>query len=232
MLKIAVCDDDRAFAGEMEEYLKEYETLFLVDVYSSGEALIESGIQYDFLFLDIDMEGISGIDAARILRRKDKKAKIIYVTAYEDFRDYAFSVHAFAYLVKPVSRERVQGILREAIAYQSGEEPDKALRFETEEGLLEAGAKEIYYFEYQNRKIRIVWKEGERRMRGSITRLAEKLEPLGFSMPHKSFVVNLYHIKSLKGYNVTLTDGSQLPLSQKKSAAFRERFTKWLASQI
>ncbi len=57
------------------------------------------------------MRGLTGIDTARIWRSKDKKAKIIYVTAYEDFREYAFSVHAFGYLVKPVSREKIQALL-------------------------------------------------------------------------------------------------------------------------
>ena len=178
------------------------------------------------------MGGMSGIDTARMLRRKNKKAKIIYVTAYEDFREHAFGVHAFAYLLKPVSRERIQEILKEAISYQAEEEPETLLRFETEEGLWEVEGKAILFFEYQNRKIRIVTLKGERWMRGSITRLSERMEPFGFSMPHKSFVVNLYHIKRMKGYEIVLTDGSIIPLSQKKSAQFREYFTKWLASQI
>lgn len=232
MLRIAVCDDDKEFAGEMESCLKEFEPLFQVDVYYGGGALLASGIQYDFLFLDIDMGGMSGIDTARMLRRKNKKAKIIYVTAYEDFREHAFGVHAFAYLLKPVSRERIQEILKEAISYQAEEEPETLLRFETEEGLWEVEGKAILFFEYQNRKIRIVTLKGERWMRGSITRLSERMEPFGFSMPHKSFVVNLYHIKRMKGYEIVLTDGSIIPLSQKKSAQFREYFTKWLASQI
>ena len=106
-MKIAVCDDEKSMLEQMEENLKEFETLFQIDCYSSGEALLDSGIYYDLIFLDIDMKGISGIDTARMLRKRDKRVKIVYVTAYEDFRDYAFSVHAFGYLVKPVKRESV-----------------------------------------------------------------------------------------------------------------------------
>ena len=101
MLKIAVCDDDWQMLSKMREYLEDFAKLFRISLYSSGEELLASGENFQFIFLDIDMKGMSGIDTARILRRKDRKAKIIYVTAYEDFRDYAFSVHAFAYLVKP-----------------------------------------------------------------------------------------------------------------------------------
>src|SRR5699024_11596891 len=67
-----------------------------------------------------DLKGISGIDTARMLRRRDKKVKIVYVTAYEDFRDYAFSVHAFGYLVKPVKRESVHEMIREVLDYKIG----------------------------------------------------------------------------------------------------------------
>ena len=84
------------------------------------------------IFLDIDMKGISGIDTARKIRVRDKKAKIIYVTAYEDFREYAFGVHAFGYLVKPVEKEKIlenQKIIRTPIVRNGkqatvGYEPD------------------------------------------------------------------------------------------------------------
>lgn len=58
-MKIAVCDDEKSMLEQMEENLKEFETLFQIDCYTSGEALLDSGIYYDLIFLDIDMKGIS-----------------------------------------------------------------------------------------------------------------------------------------------------------------------------
>lgn len=232
MLKIAICDDDRIMRLRMQEYLKSYEKLFQIEAYSSGEALLAAEECYDFIFLDIDMKGISGIDTARFLRRKDKKAKIIYVTAYDDFRDYAFSVHAFAYLVKPVDKEKIQKILREALAYTEEKDTGKRLGFETENGLLEVNVRDILYFEYQRRRIRMVTTAGEIWLRGSLRQIAGRMEPEGFLMPHKSFVVNPLHIRNLKGYDIFLTDNSVLPLSQKKSADFRRQLAAYLASQL
>ena len=51
-------------------------------------------------------------------------------------------------------------------------------------------------------------------------------------MPHKSFVVNFFHVKNLKGYDITMSDGSLVPLSQKKSSVFREELAVWLSEQI
>ena len=88
MKKIAICDDEPAVRKQMEAYFKELESVFCISYFESGEALLESDVLYDVIFLDIDMKGISGIDTARKIRVRDKKAKIIYVTAYEDFRVY------------------------------------------------------------------------------------------------------------------------------------------------
>lgn len=232
MLKIAICDDDKIMRLRLQEYLRDFEKLFQVDSYASGEALLSSDVVYDFIFLDIDMKGISGIDTARLLRRKDKKVKIIYVTAYDDFRDYAFSVHAFAYLVKPVDKAKIQKILREALAYRSQEEPEKTVCFETENGLREIDIRDIYYFEYQGRRICMATKAGEIWLKDSINKIAQRMEAYGFLMPHKSFVVNLYHVKNLKGYDIYLTNGGIIPLSQKKSAEFRRKLAAYLAAMI
>ena len=178
------------------------------------------------------MKGISGIDTARMLRRRDKKVKIVYVTAYEDFRDYAFSVHAFGYLVKPVKRESVHEMIREVLDYTEEETDGPRLKFQTEEGIIELKIQEIIYFEYLQRKIRIVSEKGTFHMKGSIGVLGERLAAMGFAVPHKSFVVNLGQVKHLKGYEIWMTDGSTVPLSQKKSANFRQQLTGWLAQQL
>lgn len=232
MLKIAVCDDDRQMLLKMREYLSDFEKLFQIDFYSSGEALLASGESYAFIFLDIDMKGISGIDTARLLRQKDRHVKIIYVTAYDDFKDYAFAVHAFAYLVKPVSRENIRNILHEALEYTETSETVPSVCFQTIDGLLDIRIRDIFYLEYQNRRIRMVTAAGDVWIQDSIHNMSRRMEPWDFLMPHKSFIVNLCHVRNIKGYDILMTDGSIIPLSQKKSADFRKRLASYLASRI
>ena len=107
MLNIAICDDSREDRKRLRKFLEETGFLVSIQEFESGEALLRLEETFPVIFLDIDMKGISGIETARLLRKKDKKAKIIYVTAYDDFREYAFSVHAFAYLVKPLDGEKI-----------------------------------------------------------------------------------------------------------------------------
>ncbi|MDO5424660.1 MAG: LytTR family DNA-binding domain-containing protein [Eubacteriales bacterium] len=232
MLKIALCDDEKPVLTQLTRALQDSPYLLEITPYSSGEALLSATQTYDLIFLDVDMKGIDGIQTARRLRKKDKQVKIVYLTAYEDYRDYAFSVHAFGYLVKPVKKETLLRLVKEALEYTKKAEPPCLLRFETTEGTRTIDRNDIYYFEYQNRKILMKTRAGDLWLKGSITQLGQRMEKYDFQMPHKSFIVNLAQVKSLKGYDILLMDGSLIPLSQKKSAAFREALGAYLAKQL
>ena len=83
MFRIAVCDDEKSVREQMERILSGYtKRECLTDCFASGEELIKSENRYDVIFLDIDMAGINGIEAAKRLREKDKQVKIIYLTSY------------------------------------------------------------------------------------------------------------------------------------------------------
>ena len=119
-MKIAICDDEKKASEALLEILEECpEPIEKTDVYFSGEELLRSTEQYDLLFLDIDMEGIDGIETARKIRLKDKKVKIVYVTAYSEYAGKAFSVHAFGYLLKPVD----SGDLKRELTFLYGDTP-------------------------------------------------------------------------------------------------------------
>ena len=231
MIKIAVCDDDEKILGETLELLRHYKKLSLTaDAYTSGEALLAAGKKYDILLLDIDMEGPNGIETARRIREVDKEVKLIYVTNYSDYTIFAFGVHAFAYLLKPLKAEELFAQLDEALAYGlAGPEPE--LEFLAKEGIVHIVPSRILCFEYLSRQVLMYTEERVWHLKRQITELAREMEGYGFAMPHKSFVVNLYAVQRIHGYEITLTDGRIIPLSQKKSAGFRRALNEYLAGE-
>ncbi len=231
MIKIAVCDDDERTLGDTLELLKQYKKLPLsADAYTSGEALLAAGKKYDILLLDIDMEGMDGIQTARRIREADKEVKLIYVTNYSDYTIFAFGVHAFAYLLKPLRAEELFAQLDEAFAYGlAGPEPE--LEFLAKEGIVHIVPSRILCFEYLSRQVLMYTEDQVWHLKRQITELAQEMEPYGFAMPHKSFVVNLYAVQRIHGYEITLTDGRVIPLSQKKSALFRRALNEYLAQE-
>lgn len=91
-----------------------------IQVYESGEEFLQAKERYDLLFLDIDMKGMDGIETARRIRLRDKKLKIVYVTAYSEYKGSLFRTCWAP--SKPVKKERVlRQVEDKALAYREEE---------------------------------------------------------------------------------------------------------------
>ena len=231
MYQIAICDDDIRMRRFLHSAVDEAGIHCTVKEFSNGTGLIQDDQEYDILFLDIDMPVVNGIEAAKRIRRKDRKVKIVYVTGYQDYMQRSFEVHPFSFLVKPVKKETIIKQIREALLYSREEEKADTLRLETMDGMEEIAVSDIYYLEYQNRKLRLVMKYGECMIRGKVSEFSKKMIPYGFASPHKSFVVNLYHVKAIRGYDIFMMNGDLIPLSQKRSTEFRGLLGKYQADR-
>ena len=209
MVKTAVCDDQIFWCEALEHMLQNYTGAALqVTVFQSGEQLLACGETFEVIFLDIDLTdaaGDNGIETARKLRRRNRKAKIIYLTNYADYSMEALTVHAFAYLLK-----------------------SETLEFVAAEGLVRVKVSDILYFEYQQRRVKLTAQTGEFMLKKRIADVAQEMEHYDFAAPHKSFVVNLFHVKAIRGTDVVLSDETRVPLSQKRAAAFRRTLNAYL----
>ena len=87
---------------------------------------------------------------------------------------------------------------------------------------------EILYFEYVNRKIRIVTSNGDFYFVGQMKKLINKMSEYKFESCHQSYLINLKYVKKIKGYELYLKNGEMIPVSQKKSFEFREKLNKFI----
>ncbi|MEG0295183.1 MAG: LytTR family DNA-binding domain-containing protein [Clostridium sp.] len=234
MIRIAICDDHKNIIEDIQKSIESYKGInHEIATFNCGEDLLEGGNRYDLIFLDVDMTGINGIETARKIREYDKTVKIIYVTSYTDYLNMAFSVHAFGYLNKPVKEEQIHGQLKEVLSYLAEEKvEEEVLEFITSEGVVRLKSSDICFFEYINRKVKLKTLDKSYIIKEKITTIANDMSKYGFFMPHKSFTVNLLHVKSIKGYDIFMMDGSMIPLSQKKSTEFRDEFNMFLDKHI
>ena len=121
MLEIAICDDETLVTAQIEKMLEEVTeesvTKIEVDVFYDGSSLvehIERGKRYDIIYLDIEMTKQNGIDAARNIRKMDKKVLIIYVTSHESFAKEVFEVSAFRFITKPIEPQIFKKYFKDA----------------------------------------------------------------------------------------------------------------------
>jgi len=103
--------------------------------------------------------------------------------------------------------------------------------FLTDKGLKNIALSKILYFELYDRKIRIKTQGDEFVTNDTLQHIMTLVGGHGFYRPHKSFIVNLKHIATVKNYIITMNDESQIPLSQKKSSMFRKTYKAFLTQQ-
>lgn len=232
MYEIAICDDEPAICDMVSNVIREWGPDIKISCFYSGESLLASYESFDVIFLDIDMKGIDGIETGRQIRERDHETRIVYLTAYRDYVAGAFEVHAFQYLLKPISSARLKQILEELFRYVNRVDKQKLLDFHTDEGTVCVDAADICYFEYSNRKIRVVTLQKIYHMAGKISSIYTRTCSIGFSMPHKSFVVNFLHVKNVRNLDIFMDNGDRIPLSQKKQKEWKQELTNYLSERL
>ena len=221
MLEIAVCEDERYAQGILEELLyrlgKKRRIQLEVDVYERGESLlraIERGERYDLIYLDIEMEGMNGIETAEKIREEDRITQIIYVTSHDRYALASTRTMPSDFLVKPIEERKFEETFLRVTRWIC--QKDVYFRFISEKAPCKIPLREIMYFQSD---LRQVWIVSETERRGTYRKLGEiekELEkgPGKFIRIHRSFLVNYNYIKRFRYDTVELLDGSELPVSR------------------
>lgn len=235
MLQIAICDDEpeqcQLLQALTAEYLSSRPRLEAqVTAFASASAVLsaaEATGGFDLYLLDVLMPEQNGIELGLALRQRDSEAVIIYLTASADFAVDAFLTRAYHYLLKPLSRESLFGVLDEAIVHLNRR--DTALSLKTKTGLQRLSLGSIVYAELVGRCISYHLRDGSQVMgltlrcpfrQGAQALLADRR----FVQCGASFVVNLAYVEKLERTTLLLSTGQSLPLSRYYYTAVKNRW--------
>lgn len=219
MYKIAVCDDNPADAGYVADVIKRWAqaraVLMEIERFPSAEAFwfqYEENRCYDILFLDIEMEpeGMNGIELAAKLRKNDSSIQLVFVTGYMEYIADGYDVEALHYLLKPVTEEKLGSVLARALERVKARE--KELFLQTTDGSVRVLNSEIRYLEVQRNYVTIHAAE-EYTVKRTIGDLEKELDE-SFYRTGRSFIVNLRFVRKITKTQVFLKDGAQVPLSR------------------
>ncbi len=114
MISIAICEDEKIYRDKLKEFLEKFleQKKYSVEEFENGESFLEKFEKdesyrenLNIVLLDIQMDGINGMDVARKIRDWNKKLQIIFITAVPDFLANGYEVKAFRYLLKPIGYE-------------------------------------------------------------------------------------------------------------------------------
>ena len=222
MLNIAICDDEKYFRNEirgiLEKYLSAEGIVCSIDDFASGEELTDLGIEmqkYDIVFLDINMDQMDGIDAARKIREKSKDIFIVFVTAYIDYTIEGYKVDAFRYILKnnnmlEGSIEECLDSIRERMAYEVEQR-----EFEFSEGRKTVSLERILFVESNlHRLIFHIMEDSLKQytVYKTLDDMEKEFEGKGFIRIHQSYLVNVQHVNSISRYYLILDNGTRLSI--------------------
>lgn len=217
MLKIAICDDEPAESGYLKRIVERWAELrgrrCAVSLFRSAEQLLFACEEEapDILLLDIQMEGMSGVELARRLRREDRTFQLVFVTGFADFVLEGYEVAALHYLLKPVEEEKLYAVLDRAAAELRRRERTVLLPYEG--GTLRLPVGQIVCVEAFLHAVELRTSERRYELRRSISEMEGVLGE-GFVRCHRSYLVNLDYIRQIGRSELLLDTGERLPLSR------------------
>ena len=213
--KIAICDDeqkDRDFVAALSCRWAEQRgnTVELTEFSSAEQFLFCYGEQsdYDILLLDIEMGQMDGVQLAKQLRQKNETIQIVFVTGYSDYISEGYEVAALHYLMKPVSEEKLFAVLNRALEKRKREE--RCLNLELGGEMVRIPFYDIRYLDVRQNYVTIHGK-AEYTVKRSLNEFEKELDDR-FFRAGRSLIINLKYIRLVTKTEVSLSDGTLLPL--------------------
>jgi DNA-binding LytR/AlgR family response regulator len=211
-----IVDDEPLSRRLLKSYIKEHPDLALVgeckDALEAMDYLEKRGV--DLLFLDINMPKLSGINFYKSLR---EKPEVIFTTAYPEYAVEGFNLEALDYLLKPITFDRfLKSILkakeRLGNGYPMAMEANHIM-LKADRKLYRAVFEDVLYFEAHGDYVKVHLKEKTLIVTTTLKNLLLELPASLFVRTHKSYIINIRHVRYLEGNQVNV-GAAMLPIGQ------------------
>lgn len=236
MINIAICDDEPSLihhlSDQLERYAKESGEEIRITSFSNGRELMRKyDMNFELIFLDIKMDKMNGLEAAREIRKIDAKVSIIFLTSLIQYALEGYKVNATDYIVKPIKYLRLKEELHNWLTkHRQGDNPYFVTANDT--GRYKVFIKSLRYIETFNRNILLHTEQENIVSYKSMKEMEVILKDLGFARCHTSFIVNLLYVKRVEKLELKLITGEIIPVSQPKRKDFMVQMADYWGDRL
>lgn len=237
MINIVICEDELEQRNIIKKYIndifKGISAKFELLEFESAEEFLLNKIEFknvDIFILDIKMNGMSGMDLARLIREKDDISEIIFVTSLVDYIQEGYTVRAYRYLLKPINYEELKNHLLSCIN-DINKKKDNFIMIENKGIVHKVPINEIMYIEVAKKELTIYAKENSYKTKSSMDKVEKELEKFDFYRCHKSYLVNMKYIETIDK-NEIIINCNKIPVSKHRISDFKKKFTLLLGDII
>ena len=219
MLRIGICDDEAGARGALlaatQRILEPAGETLTAYEFSSGEGALRwlSGHAgaLDLLFLDIEMNGIDGMETARRIRETDGRLLLVFVTGFADYVFDGYAVAALDYLMKPIREDRLREVLRRALGALQRQAPE-VYTLKNTQGLFRIPKEDILYFYSDRRQVVLVTAAREYPFYARLDEVAQSVGD-GFARTHQRYLVRAAAVDRVDG-NTAFVGSAAVPISR------------------
>ena len=235
MYHIVLVEDEQAardvLAAHVERYAAERGEELDLTWFPTAQEFMACTRTFDLVLLDIQMPGLSGMEAAELLRAYDEATPIIFVTDLAQYAVRGYEVDALDFMVKPVSyssfsmrMDRAMRVLR-----QNGAE---RLVLDVHGGPLIVPARSLVYVELKGHDLVYHLDDGtQAQQRGSMRQAEEELGGGSFLRVSSGVLVNMAHVQAVQGDALLMSDGARLYFSRPRRKEALETLARYLGSR-
>lgn len=223
-VSISICDDDEIVHQAVTEmilraYGRRYSGLEVIH-YRDAALLLREAERQRIVLMDIDMPGMDGIEAAGRLHEVAPESIVIMLTGRSDRMKEAFKVRATRFVTKPIESEELFEALDDAIGSLREFED---LVFTMQGRRVRVNPRDLVMLEADRNNVILYLPDRSISLRGSMRGIERLLTPELFMRVHKSYIVNLGHVREVRGRELLLTDGLRAAVSSRHEHAALER---------
>lgn len=235
MVNIVICENDKNdqefVKDKVVEILDDLDIEYEIKVYNSGDDLLEGYDKYtDIILLDIQMDGLDGMETARKIREFDDNVEIIFITSFVEYALEGYEVNAYRYLLKPVKDENLMTSLINCLNDRNFVK--RSIVIKEGDTRIKISLKDIMYIEVQGNDITVHTLKDTYRTKGTMSNFETEINSNMFVRCHKSYLVNLEYIKSIKRYTSILVNDEEVPLSRNKYKEIKDRFFEMIEDKL
>ncbi|HAH62496.1 MAG TPA: DNA-binding response regulator [Treponema sp.] len=231
MISIAIVEDEDIYKNQFSEYISKYQQetgiQFSITTFSDGSEMMDNYKNgYDIIFLDIQMKIMNGMETAEWIRKFDDTAVLIFITNMAQYAIRGYAVHAFDYILKPVSYFAFTQEMNKVVTKLQAE-GNLSVVIPQKDGIIKLDAAEISYIESNGHNLTVHSEKGIYTYRDTIKKMEEKLSAVHFLRCNSWYLVNPRFVKSVQDNFVTV--GTQkLQISRPKRKQFLESLTDYI----
>ncbi|MCM8900664.1 LytTR family DNA-binding domain-containing protein [Caldicoprobacter algeriensis] len=198
-LRVVIVDDEKYALQELKYLLNQYSDFEICGEADSGEECIKLVDEQvpDVVFLDIHLNDKNGVDIAHEIRKKHRDIHIVFATAYDNYAVNAFNLDAVDYILKPFEDERIAETVKRLKSRVKPHLLPGVITVWKNDRMVVLDHKDIVYCCTSGNKTEVKSFKGEFTSNLTLATLEQKLQQYSFLRTHKSYLVNLEHIKEI-----------------------------------